>query len=152
MPRKPREDRAFGAIVNEDHPTYGAGVAARSAYDNRPGLSNIHFSVMDKYGQAVEGLHIELTTMPSKGMIYPVFRAEGVTDEQGYAQFPYRIYVPGGAAVFQVWVDGDLLIDNLTTVAIPYEYPIHPDSGRRLSNRPTVGPAMVTYDAWLKGK
>ncbi len=39
MPRKPREDRTFGAIVNEDHPTHTATVAARSAYYNRPGLA-----------------------------------------------------------------------------------------------------------------
>ena len=144
-------DRRFGARVMPSANWRVELLRARTAWENRPpGPSTFRITALDDKGDGLVGVKVAVDTMPSVGMMYEHIDVWGVTGDgrhypAGYIELNYRpLYHQGGQ--FRVMVEDEVVIEDLTTVAVPWEYPTPPGSGTPTSWRPTSGPGLVSYD------
>jgi len=150
------EDRTFGARVIESTNWKVTLLRARTAWENRRDQSTIRVTVVDEKGGGLSGIPVALETMPSVGQMYVHPAVWGLTGDGAHYPLGYvECYYPmiwGKGGTFRLIVAGEVLVEALTTVAVPNEYPCPPGSDMPSSWRPTSGPGTVSYDVVVEAK
>jgi len=113
----------------------------RSACENRPGLSMIRITVLDKDGLPLKGVKVGFDTEPARGIAYDHPDIWGLTDENGYLEWNHF----GVPTQYRLWAGGVLTVVNIRT-DLGNEY-----CGTGLGSwRPVNLPGIYSWDILLQ--
>ena len=124
----------------------------RTACDNRPGLKMFYVNVNDENGEPLGGVRIGFDTEPpDTGVVYDHPNIWGRTGtrrgREGYAEWDHL----GVPTRYILWVDGELLIENLRT-DLGNEYCNAGPRWEPRGWRPVNKPGVYSYDVEIQWK